>query len=102
MELVIKGLCKSFGDVKALDHLSMELKNGIYGILGPNGAGKSTLINLLTDNLVRDSGEILLDGRDILSMGEKYRAQVGYMPQQQICYEGFSAQYFLEYMPGQE
>lgn len=98
MNLVVRDVCKSFGSVQALDHLSLELKNGIYGILGPNGAGKSTFINLLTDNLKRESGEILLDGKDILEWGEEYRKLVGYMPQQQICYEGFTVQYFLEYM----
>lgn len=98
MKLEILDVCKSFGKVKALDHLSLTLQPGVYGILGPNGAGKSTLINLLTDNLKRDSGEILLDGKEILTMGKQYRMLVGYMPQQQICYEGFSAQHYLEYM----
>ena len=68
MKLVIKNVSKTYGKVRALKDASFELREGIYGLLGPNGAGKSTLINLLTDNIKRDSGEILLDGTDILAM----------------------------------
>ena len=70
----------------------------IYGILGPNGAGKSTLMNMMTDNLTRTSGKILLDGKDILDMGTHYRSILGYMPQQQGFYEQFSATAFLKYI----
>ena len=56
MELEIRGLSKSYGKVKALSEASFTLEEGVYGILGPNGAGKSTLINLMTDNVRRESG----------------------------------------------
>lgn len=98
MKLEIKGLSKRYGTVFALEHLDVEFEDGIYGILGPNGAGKSTFMNLLTDNLKRTSGEILLEGKEILEMGERYRAQLGYMPQQQGFYEQFSAAEFLKYI----
>ncbi len=98
MQLQIHDLSKKYGNHWALESLCMELDTGIYGLLGPNGAGKSTLMNLLTDNLERTSGEILLDGKDILSMGEKYRSLLGYMPQQQGFYEHFSAAAFLRYI----
>ena len=67
-------------------------------MLGANGAGKSTLMNLLTDNVKRDSGEILYDGKEILKMGGSYLEKVGYMPQQQGFYEDFSPKAFLKYM----
>ena len=76
----------------------MCLEPGIYGLLGPNGAGKSTLINLLTDNVKRDQGQILWDGVEILEMGKSYRKLLGYMPQQQGCYEEFAAGAFLIYI----
>lgn len=98
MKLEIRDLKKSFGDVWALKGISITFENGIYGILGPNGAGKSTLIHLITDTLRRESGEILLDGQEILPMGSKYRSLLGYMPQQQGYYEDFSAAAFLMYM----
>ena len=66
MKLEIRNLRKTYGKVKALDGVSFVMKEGIYGVLGPNGAGKSTLINLLTDNVKRESGEILLDGYKVV------------------------------------
>ena len=98
MLLEIKHLTKTYGDKKALDDFSIEMEEGIYGLLGPNGAGKSTLLGLLTDNVERETGEILLDGKEILSMGKEYRRLIGYMPQQQICYPDITLMEFLGYM----
>lgn len=98
MEIQIKNLTKTYGEVKALNNLNVTFRNGIYGILGPNGAGKSTMINLITDNVKRESGSILCDGKEILEMGSDFRKLVGYMPQQQNMYEGYSAIAFLKYV----
>ncbi len=98
MKLEVRNVSKTYGKVKALDNISVCFKQGIYGILGPNGAGKSTLINILTDNIVRDSGEVLFNDAEILKMGKEYRKLVGYMPQQQVCYNQLSAYDFLYYM----
>lgn len=98
MEMKIQKLMKSYGNKVALNNFSVTLTKGIYGILGPNGAGKSTLMNLLTDNLKRDKGQILWNDRDILSYGAAYRKRVGYMPQQQGYYDELSARAFLNYM----
>lgn len=98
MKLEVRNVSKTYGKVKALDNISVCFKQGIYGILGPNGAGKSTLINILTDNIVRDSGEVLFNDAEILKMGKEYRKRVGYMPQQQVCYNQLSAYDFLYYM----
>lgn len=96
--LQVKNLKKSYGSKVALKDFSYTFEDGIYGMLGANGAGKSTLMNLLTDNVKRDSGNILYDGKEILSMGSAYRELIGYMPQQQGFYENFSARMFLFYM----
>ena len=98
MKLEIKNLNKNYGDKHALKDMNITLKPGIYGLLGKNGAGKSTLMNLLTDNIKRTSGDILLDGKEILSMGADYRKLIGYMPQQQGMYDQFSARRFLYYV----
>lgn len=98
MELKIENLSKSFGDVKALNHINYTFTPGVYGILGPNGAGKSTLINLITNNLARQEGRILWNGQEILKGNKEYRRILGYMPQQQGCYEDFTAGAFLMYM----
>lgn len=98
MRLEIKELSKTYGTLKALDAFSVQLDHGIYGILGPNGAGKSTLLQILTGNLDRDAGEILFEGQEIKSLGKEFRRQIGYMPQEQICYPQFTLQEFLRYM----
>ena len=98
MELKINEITKTYGTVQALNQISYTFGPGIYGILGANGAGKSTLINLITDNVSRDTGEITYDGKEILKMGKHFRKIVGYMPQQQGFYEDFSPKAFLKYM----
>lgn len=65
---------------------------------GPNGAGKSTLMNIITDNLNSDSGKILWNGEECRLIGAKYREILGYMPQQQGLYNGFTAKRFLNYI----
>ena len=98
MKLEICNLSKNFGNVCALKDVSVTLENGIYGLLGPNGAGKSTMINLITDNIRRESGTISWNGQEIRNIGKSYRNILGYMPQQQGYYENFSAGAFLKYM----
>ena len=83
--------------VLALDNVSFTLQNGLYGLLGPNGAGKSTLLRILCGALAPTSGQVLWQGRPIGRLGEKYRAVLGYMPQQQALYDGFTARRFLAY-----
>lgn len=68
--LEIKNLSKSYKDVKALQHINITLDNGVYAILGPNGSGKSTLMNLLCDQLISDTGEILWEGIPIHTLKE--------------------------------
>ena len=98
MELTIQSLTKTYGNKVALREFSYTFTPGIYGILGANGAGKSTLMNLITDNVKRDSGGILWNGTDILKLGRSFRREVGYMPQQQGMYPDYSARDFLHYM----
>jgi branched-chain amino acid transport system ATP-binding protein len=61
--LAVRGLSKSFGGLKALDAVDLELGAGeILGVIGPNGAGKTTLFSLIAGSLAPSAGEILLDG----------------------------------------
>ena len=98
MKLVIRGLNKSYGSKATLQDFHAVFENGIYGILGPNGAVKSTLMNILTDNLLRDSGRILCNEKEITKMKEQYRKIMGYMPQQQQLYDSFTVNHFISYM----
>lgn len=81
----------------ALKSFSYSFEDGVYGLLGPNGAGKSTLINMIVGNLKPDKGGILYEGKSIDELGSRYRSVIGYMPQQQQLYDGFSVKRFLFY-----
>ena len=62
----INGLCKNYGDIKALNNLSFKVKEGeLFAFLGINGAGKSTAINIICGSLIRDSGDVIINGFDI-------------------------------------
>lgn len=99
-KLEMKNISKAYkkGTVKALDDFSVSLTPGVYGLLGPNGAGKSTLMNIITDNLKTDSGEVLYNGENTHKLGREYRSILGYMPQQQGLYDDFTLNRFLWYM----
>lgn len=98
MELTFDGLVKNYDTVKALKGVSFTLTPGVNGLLGPNGAGKSTMMNILSGNLSQTSGRITFNGEDIRNMGKAFRKRLGYMPQQQALYPGFTAAQFLGYM----
>lgn len=96
--LEIKDLYKSYGEKPVLKGIHCKLENGLYGLLGPNGAGKSTLMNIITTNLKADSGMVLWNGQNIEDDSDAYRSILGYMPQQQGLYPGFSGAMFLNYI----
>jgi ABC-type multidrug transport system ATPase subunit len=98
MNLKIDKISKSYGNTKALDDFTAELSPGIYALLGPNGSGKSTLMNIITDNLKADSGNITYDGEDALKMGVKFREKLGFMPQYPGMYPNFTVEQFMWYM----
>jgi len=98
MELKTVGLTKKFGRKTAVNHLNITLSNGVYGLLGANGAGKTTLMRLLCSLQTPTSGKIVLNGKNIVGLGEKYRELIGYLPQQFGYYPDFTAQDFLLYV----
>lgn len=98
MALELIDLTKCYGQKVALNDFSYTFDRGICGILGANGAGKSTMMNLITDNVKRNAGQILYNGKDVLSLGAEFRKILGYMPQQQGMYDDMSAYSFLMYI----
>lgn len=97
MQLEIKHLSKTYGELKALEDVNFCLQKGISGLLGVNGAGKSTLIGIMTTNIRADQGEILLDGKNIETLGRDYRKRIGYVPQERIYYPNMTVFDFLMY-----
>src|SRR5690606_19045060 len=76
--LSIRDLSKSFGALKATEHVSLDLRPGeIHALIGPNGAGKSTLIHQIAGTLKPDSGEIEFLGRSVNHLGVAERARLG-------------------------
>lgn len=98
MELSVDRLTKHYGSKIAVDCVSAVLKPGVYGLLGENGAGKTTLMRMLCAILESTSGEVFLDGREIVSMGAEYRDILGYLPQDFGYYPNFTGWDFLMYM----
>jgi ABC-2 type transport system ATP-binding protein len=90
-------LTKSFGDVVAVDRLSLEIPRGeTFGLLGPNGAGKTTTIHLLTGALRPDEGQIMIDGRsDPTSPATRHT--VGVAPQQESLYDELTGEENLRF-----
>lgn len=81
----IDGLCKSFGDVKAVQNLSFQVKKGeLFAFLGVNGAGKSTTISILCGQLAKDAGSVLVCGEDVEKGMEKICRKLGVVFQNSV------------------
>lgn len=92
----INNLVKKYGDHTAVDHLSLVVEPGkIYGFLGPNGAGKSTTMNMITGYLGATSGEIKINGHDILKEPEKAKKCIGYLPELPPLYMDMTVKEYL-------
>lgn len=77
----IKGLCKSYDDFLALDHLDLTIGKGeLFGFVGPNGAGKTTMMRIISGLLPADSGEVLVAGVDAIRDSAHLREKIGYVP----------------------
>jgi branched-chain amino acid transport system ATP-binding protein len=91
--VVVENLCKSFGSLKVTNNLSFALEQGeALGVLGPNGAGKTTMFNLITGDVVADSGRITFEGREItrLPPHRRCRAGIGRSYQIALPFEGMT------------
>ncbi len=91
-----RNLTKSYGSVQALRDVSFSLQEGeIVGLLGPNGAGKTTTIKILTGYLQPDSGDVHIDGLDVLTQTQEVQQRLGYLPESAPLYPELSIQRYL-------
>jgi|AntRauTorcE11897_2_1112592.scaffolds.fasta_scaffold17505_2 ABC-type multidrug transport system ATPase subunit len=98
MKLSLSGISKTYKNgVKALDDVSIEIEEGMFGLLGPNGAGKSTLMRTIATLQAPDSGTAFLDDLDILNNKTELRKKLGYLPQSFGVYPNMSAEDLLHY-----
>ncbi len=98
-KLTIKGLNKTYPNgVKALDNVTIEIENGMFGLLGPNGAGKSTLMRTLATLQEADSGTAFLNDIDIIKQPAELRKTLGYLPQEFGVYSRITAYQILDHL----
>lgn len=97
--LKIKNLVKTYSNgVAAMNNISLEISNGMFGLLGPNGAGKSTLMRTIAGLQTPDGGEIFFNDVNTVSDPVFIKKQLGYLPQDFGVYPKISAYNLLEHL----
>ena len=95
----VKNVSKRYGKHVALDNVSFTVESGrIYGLLGENGAGKSTTMNIITGYLALTSGEITVDGFDIVKNAKKAKQKIGYLPELPPLYQDMTVEEYLKFV----
>ena len=96
--LAIRNLSKTYANgIQALQEVSLEIPNGMFGLVGPNGAGKSTLMRTLATLQESDTGSVTLGDLDVLREKQKVRRILGYLPQEFGVYPRVSAEAMLDH-----
>lgn len=96
--LEIKNLHKAYGKFKAVNNLNIHISRGdIFGFVGPNGAGKTTTMKIISGLLAADSGQILLEGKNLLLKNSELKEKIGYMPDFFGVYDNLTAIEYLEF-----
>ena len=86
--ILVRDLCKCFGDFVAVDHITFDVKRGeIFGFLGANGAGKTTAMRMLCGLSYPTSGRGMVAGYDVMTQGEEIKKHIGYMSQKFSLYD---------------
>ncbi|MDR0972345.1 MAG: ATP-binding cassette domain-containing protein [Bacteroidales bacterium] len=99
MSISITNITKLYGEQKALDNVSLEIKKGeIVGLLGPNGAGKSTLMKIITCFIPPSTGNVKVCGFDIFENSLEVRKKIGYLPEHNPLYLDMYVREFLYFI----
>lgn len=94
----LENVTKTFGAFRALDQVSLEIRQGdIVGLLGPNGAGKTTAMRILSGYFAPTSGKVWIAGRNMSGSPEKVKKRVGYLPETVHLYGDMSVLEFLDF-----
>jgi ABC-2 type transport system ATP-binding protein len=101
LSIVVRSLFKSYGDVKALNGVDLEIEKGeIFGILGPNGSGKTTLLRILCSLLDYNSGYVNVSGKKVESNSFELKKTIGYVPETPVLYESLTPMEYLSFIGG--
>ena len=99
--LTIRDLVKSYGGVRAVDHLSLAIEPGqIYALLGPNGAGKTTTLRVVAGLLAPDSGSVAVAGIDCLADPVAAKRITAWLPDEPMVYDALDLEEYLAFMAG--
>lgn len=97
--ITVKNLTKKYGSITALDNISFSVKRGeVVGFLGPNGAGKTTTMNIITGYLSSTSGNVSIDGFDILDDPTEAKKRMGYLPEVPPLYPDMTVDEYLDFI----
>ena len=98
MKIAIENLVKIYpGGKKAVNDVSLDIEEGMFGLLGPNGAGKSSLMRILVTLMKPTSGKVTIDGLDLEKNRKEIRAMLGYLPQDFHFFSKLKTSEFLDY-----
>ncbi|MEF3302552.1 ATP-binding cassette domain-containing protein [Paenibacillus sp. GYB003] len=97
MHIQISQLAKSYGAFRALEDISLTIRQGMYGLLGPNGAGKTTLMRILSTALPATAGTVTIGDCRLGRDDPAIRAMLGYLPQEFGIYKQLTGYEYLDY-----
>jgi ABC-2 type transport system ATP-binding protein len=98
MKITIEGLSKIYPNGnRAINHIDLEIPDGMFGLLGPNGAGKSTFMRILVTLMKPSSGKVTVDGFDLIKDRKEIRKMLGYLPQDFRFFSKLKTYEFLDY-----
>ncbi len=101
MSIILKNVSKFYGEQKALDNVSFEIKTGeIVGFIGPNGAGKSTTMKIITGYIPQDEGEVVVNENNTKENIIEIKKEIGYLPEHNPLYLDMYVKEYLEYVAG--
>ena len=99
MSIVVQGVTKLYGEQKALDNVTFQVKTGeIVGFLGPNGAGKSTMMKIITGYIPASEGEVYINDLEVGSDNLEVRKHIGYLPENNPLYHEMYVREYLGFV----
>ncbi|MCX6253404.1 MAG: gliding motility-associated ABC transporter ATP-binding subunit GldA [Bacteroidia bacterium] len=99
MSIVVQGVTKLYGEQKALDNVSFQVKTGeIVGFLGPNGAGKSTMMKIITGFIPASSGQVHVNGLEVGTDNLEVKKLIGYLPENNPLYPEMYVREYLGFV----
>src|SRR5665647_1301166 len=99
MSIIVQNVTKLYGEQKALDNVSFEVKTGeIVGFIGPNGAGKSTMMKIITGFIPASSGTVSVNGIPVEDDNPEVKKQIGYLPENNPLYPEMYVREYLGFV----